>query len=77
MRTSQTVRLHQQLVGRAEDALDVGRHVAGGEAEVLPRVVDLCPGHVQVPRHLGDELTALFRRDENGEVIDEPAVGQS
>lgn len=72
-----TIRQHRELVGLAEGAHGADVHVDGGEAEVVPRVVGLCFGHVQVPCDLRHKPAAVVLLDEVGKVVDEPAVGQS
>ena len=73
-----TIRQHSELVGPAEGALGADVQVDGGEAVVVPRVIRLCSGHVQVPRYLRHEPAAVpLLEDEVGELVDEPAVGES
>lgn len=71
-----TVGQHGQLVGSAEGALGADVHADGGEAEVVPRVVWLRFGQVQVPGRLRHEPAAVGLREEVGEFVDEPAVGE-
>lgn len=71
-----TVRQHSQLVGSAEGALGADVHADGGEAEVVPRVVWLCFGQIQVPGRLRHEPTAVGLCEEVGEFVDKPAVGE-
>lgn len=65
-----------ELSKLAEDALGGEVHVAGGQAGVVAQVGGVGPGDVQVPRGLGHEVPPV-RRDEVGELIEEPAVGQA
>lgn len=65
-----TIRQHSELVGFAEGALGADIHVDGGEAEVVPGVVWLCSGHVQVPRYLRHKPAAVVRLDEVGKFVD-------
>lgn len=60
----------------AEDALGDEVHVARGEAGVVARVRGLRLGDVKVSRGLGDE-TSPVGRDEIGEFVQEPPVGQA
>lgn len=72
-----TIRQHSELVGLAEGALGADIHVDGGEAEVVPGVVGLCFGHIQVPCHLRHKPAAAILLDEVGKFVDKPAVGES
>lgn len=60
----------------AEDALGGEVHVAGGQAGVVAQVGGVGPGDVQVPCGLRHEVPPV-RRDEVGELVEEPAVGQA
>lgn len=60
----------------AEDTLGDEVNVAGGEAGVVACVRGLRLGNVKVACGLGDE-TSPIGRDEIGEFIQEPPVGQS
>lgn len=65
-----TIRQHSELVGLAEGALGADVHVDGSEAEVVPGVVWLCFGQVQVPCHLRHKPAAVILLDEVGKFVD-------
>lgn len=73
---SLTFRQDCELIGSAKDTLGVGIHVIGREAVIVTGVLELRRGQVQVPRYLGDEPTAPIRLNKDGELIEEPSVGQ-
>lgn len=76
MPTTLTFSRQVELSKLAEDTLGGEVHVAGGQAGVVAQVRGIGPGDVQVPRGLGHEVTPV-RRDEVGELVEEPAVGQA
>lgn len=61
----------------AEGALGSDVQIDGGETEVVPGVIGLGFGHVQVPRDLRHKPASVVLFDEVGEVVDQPTVGQS
>lgn len=65
-----------ELCEFAEDTLGGEVHVAGGQTGVVAQVRGVGPGDVQVPCGLRHEVTPI-RRDEVGELVEEPAVGQT
>lgn len=65
-----------ELSKLAEDTLGGEVRVAGRQAGVVAQVRGAGPGNVQVSRGLGHEVTPV-RRDEVGELVEEPAVGQA
>lgn len=71
-----TIRQDGQLVGPAEGALAADFHIDGGEAEIVPGVIQLCFSNVQVPCHLRHKPATVGLLNEGGEFVDEPAVGQ-
>lgn len=72
-----TIRENRELGGSAEGALAADVQVDGGEAEIVAGVVGLGSGQVQVPGGLGHKPAARAPLQEVGELVDEPAVGQS
>lgn len=73
--SSLTIRQHRELIGHAEGALGADVDVDGGEAEVLPRVVRLRSGEVQVPIDLRHERASVVLLDKVGEVVEKPVIG--
>lgn len=65
-----TIRQHSELVRFAEGALGADVHVDGGKAEVVPGVVWLCFGHIQVPRDLRHKPAPIVLFDEVWKLVD-------
>lgn len=67
---SHTVRQYSELVGLAECALGADVQVDGGKTEVVPGVVWLRFGYIQVPCYLRHKPAAIVLFDEVGKFVD-------